>query len=86
MASGDDRIAAYLAATDRFTRSYDDPELWFRLEPVIRDEMTRVIGAICETTLQSYEAYREKIGFLRGLDFVMREAAHLTRREPQDER
>lgn len=62
---------------------YSDPDLWVRLEPRLREHYDDTVRGIIATPLPSYEEYRARIGYLRALEWVMREAADLTRLEPQ---
>lgn len=61
-------------------RTYYDPNLWIRLEPGILEEyQSRVAGVLAgKSTL---EDYREAVGYLKGLNFVMNLANDLCKVE-----
>ena len=70
-----------------YDKGYQDPELWVRLKPKITEHLTGAIRAIVGPGIGDFAKYREGIGYLRALQWVMNEAEHLQRREaPQNDR
>jgi hypothetical protein len=58
------------------------------LEPKLEEELIRAVRAVVVTPLPDYPTYRDKLGYVRGLQWVMTEAEHLLRREtakPQED-
>jgi hypothetical protein len=78
MATLDDRIAEIT----RVDRTYHDPELWQRLEPLLVEGVVRATDAIVHIGAPDYPAYMYRLGYLHGLKWLLREADNLTRIEP----
>jgi hypothetical protein len=63
------------------TRVYYDPSLWDRLAPAIREHQAEIAQHILDGRWKSLEEAREKIGYLRALDWLFKKADDLTRIE-----
>lgn len=65
-------------------RSYSDPSLWLRLEPLIRAHWEAEAGNTLQGKWATLDEVRERIGYLRGIEWVLKAAADLTRIEDPD--
>lgn len=70
-----------MSVFDHAAATYLDTELWLRLEPLLVRELGRATEAIVDVDLPDYPTYRAKVGYLRGLQWVWKQAADLTRIE-----
>jgi hypothetical protein len=65
-------------------RTYYDPTLWTRLEPVIREHLVDETQHLVDGKWKTIEEARQRIGYLRALEWVFHAADDLTRVEQQD--
>lgn len=63
---------------------YFDPALWLRLEPAVERERAMRAENLTRGSSASFEHYREAVGYLRALDWVLATAKELTRVEENE--
>lgn len=61
--------------------SYEDPQLWLRLGPLVKEEYDRVADMILARSVGGYDEYCEQIGRLQGLRWVLEQSREMNRRE-----
>jgi hypothetical protein len=78
----------YIAESARYEkRGYHDPDLWSRLEKPVHEQILKAIREVLSAGVPDYPTYRERVGYVRGLYWVMAEAERLQRIEaPHNER
>jgi hypothetical protein len=64
---------------------YFDPQLWVRLEPKIIAEHAQRVEHVAAGAARSLEQYREMVGYVRALKWVMDTARELTHMESNDD-
>lgn len=67
-----------MTVPDLFGQSYDDPGLWPRLGKRIGEELESRADAVLSGKVKSLENYREQLGWIAGLRWVLNEARDLT--------
>jgi hypothetical protein len=77
-------VDEYNRTTERHAHTYDDSNLWFRLQPELLKELGNTVGSIVTTVIER-DTYLQKMGRLKALEWVLAEAERLTRIENRRE-
>jgi hypothetical protein len=79
-----DRVTEWARTVERHAHTYDDSNLWFRLEPELRQELGNTVASVV-TNVIDRDTYLQKMGRLKALEWVLAEAERLTRIEDRRE-
>ena len=66
-------------------RGYTDPQLWIRLEPRLRKELTNAEQDVLQQRVTTYSDYVNAMGYIRALRDVFKIAAELQKIEGYDD-